>query len=261
MKKLITVLKTNYCSIMKKIISLIIGLICILSSESVFSQFDYIYLGVGLGGSNIFDSNPAWKPYFDRTESKIPLIGGGFDGIESGVVIKGETNLDQDGDFMIPFSFEYVWLNSYEVFSLNESTRYGNGHYVNQQKIGTGLNYYFYTFPMQNVRPFVGFEIKGNFINNQLIERRTTFVRTKEVIYDYPETKPAVFRLGAEVKAGFRGEVTDGFFLNVSAGIEWLNLMGRDDLRGELLTPFSTYEDKESIVPQYHIAFIIEYKL
>lgn len=259
MKKLITVLKINYCSAMKKIITLIFILFCSFSIESAYAQFDYVFIGGGITGTNIFESNLGWKPIANKTGDSTYQIGGSFDGIETGILIKGETNLDKDGNFMLPFSFEFVWLNAFELVPQRTTKDYYS-HYVNLQKISTGLNYFFYTFPLQNVKPFIGFECKGVFINSQEMERKIVFTQTNTSKVMNATTKDPVFRLGAEIKGGFRGEITENFYLNFSGGIEWINLIGRDDARGELLTPFPGADNKESIVPNYHITFLVEYK-
>ncbi len=68
-------------------------------------------------------------------------------------------------------------------------------------------------------------------------------------------------RLGSEYKLGFRGELVKNFYINSFLGIELLNLLGRDDERRELFTPYKKGETQEQYVAQWHFVLMIEYKL
>jgi hypothetical protein len=220
--------------------------------------FGEYYVGIGLAGVNIFDSNPAWDPINSRD-----VIGGSFDGVENGFSISAATNLDENSTWMLPFSFEWLFLSANEQYVRASYQKEFWNHQIDLQKISTGIQWNFCTFPFKDVRAYMGLEVKAVLVNNQELtvkyKNTTTGVLVEEE-RNY-KVKDAAVRLGGEYKIGFRGELAHNLYLNVFAGYECLNLLGRDDNRGELLTPLSTYETEEGLVSGIHYNFIIEYKL
>lgn len=242
----------------KFIIILLIGMFTLTTAKS---QFNEIYVGAGITGTNIFTNNPATKPIFMKEiKNKELIVGGSFDGVETGFLVKGETNIDDSANFFIPFSFEYVWLNANELYWANMKTKIQLSHAIDIQKIATGLKWYFYKFPFQEVRPFLGFDVKGVFVNNISFTWSSIETSTGKKIVVNRETKPTAFRLGGEIYTGFRGMIIDEVFLTATFGVELLNAIGKDNSRGELLTPFVQNETEEKYVPNYHISLLIEYK-
>jgi hypothetical protein len=246
----------------KIFIALILGIIALNEAQA---QFDQIFVGAGITGTNIFSDNPSTKPIWSKNYKVALEEGGSFDGAEIGVILKTEFNLDSAGDFCIPIDFEYVWFTAKEIVWPSAKERIYLEHYVDAQKISAGLNWYFYKFPFQNVRPFIGFDLKAMFFNNQVFENRVVNLTTNTTDYRYQQTKDPTFKLGTEFKIGFKGALLENFYLSGSLGIEVMNLLFRDGDRGELLTPFKRYqgivEDEEKYVPDYHFTLIIEYKL
>ena len=220
--------------------------------------FSNIYLGIGLAGDNVFDSNPAWDPINSKS-----VIGGSFDGVESGIAVHFETNLDKKSHFMLPVSFENIWMDANEQYVRAAYDREYWKHSINCQKIGTGLNWVFFTFPFKDCKAYMGVEAKLFFINGEVFKVKevkqiagvdTSFSRSFK-------TKDDAVRLGGEYKLGFRGQLTGNFYVNCFLGIQAHNLLMRDDSRGQLLTPISTYETKEEVVWGLHYNFSIEYKI
>ncbi len=247
-------------------IKLFIALIfSIFAMSNANAQFDDIYLGIGFSGTNIFEGNVSSVPMMQKNSEKANIIGGSFDGAELGFIIKSEFNLDSACNFFIPVSFEYTWFTAKEIYWSSASSRQYLEHNMDAQRVSIGLNWYFYKFPFQNVRPFIGFDVKGSFFNRQELKNRIEYQHKDSVKYVYFQMKEPAFRLGGELKIGFRGELVKNFFLQGSFGVEVLNLLLRDGERGELLTPIKRYsgvtENEEKSVPNFHFSLIIEYKL
>ena len=223
--------------------------------EKPFSSF---YLGIGLAGDNIFDSNPALDPINSQY-----VIGGSFDGVESGIALQLETNLDSKSKFMMPIRFENIWMDANEQYVRASYRKEYWKHKINCQKFSAGVDWFFYTFPFRDCKAYLGAEAKVFFVNGEKFTVKEVD-RVNEVDTSYTRTfkvKESAVRLGGEVKLGFRGHLSGNFYLNCFAGIQAHNLLLRDDERGELLTPISTYEDEESIVWGLHYNFSVEYKL
>ena len=236
--------------------------------KSAFSEF---YIGVGLSGTQFFKDTPSWNPITYSLNPSQDVIGGSFDGLESGIHFSFVTNLTKSSELMLPFSFEYNWLSSGEILYPTPVTEWLMQHSIDVQKIGTGLQWQFYTFPFKDVKAYMETDIKMIFINNQKISKtayETNSDGSKSSTVTSFVPKETAIRFGAEYKLGFRGQLTKNFFINSFLGIELMNILGRDNNRGELLTPFGSltqnpkrFESKEQYVPNLDFVLMIEYKL
>jgi hypothetical protein len=258
---------------MKRIITILLVAICAIGIKAEDQPkpkvkkenkaFENISFGVGLTGTNIFDNNINWKPIVSNDNNiKDARIGGSFDGVETGLLLFSSINLDANGTWILPLSFEYVWLNAHEVVPISNTIRGDINHTIDIQKLATGIHFNFLTFPFKDVKAYLGLEAKAAFINNQEYQSSYTDIttgKTEKKIKFIP--KKSAVRFDGEVKLGIRGELTENFFINSSFGIDCLNLLGSDDSRGELLTPFGRYENEETLVPNYHFVLMIEYQL
>src|SRR5690606_3976962 len=71
--------------------------------------------------------------------------------------------------------------------------------------------------------------------------------------------KSDVWRFSFMPKIGVEGELTDDIYINASVGFQTLNLLGRDNRRGELLTPITDFETQESLVKSFVFSFMLQY--
>lgn len=226
--------------------------------------FKDFYFGIGLAGTNFIEDTPSWIPMQFTTKLDDYRIGGSFDGIESGLHLSVVTNLDDDSDWMLPLTFEYNWLSaSEEIFIGKQIGKFK--HTIDVQKIGTGIQWNFYTFQFDDVSAYMGAEFKAVFINNQNVVSQLLTKHedgTVEITNGpYPHEKPNAVRFGSEFKLGFRGELDAGFYINTFLGMELLNTLGKDNERKELFTPYKNVETEEQYVGQWHFVLMIEYKL
>jgi hypothetical protein len=60
-------------------------------------------------------------------------------------------------------------------------------------------------------------------------------------------------------RVGVEGMLFDPIQLNASVGLSCMNLIGRDDTRRELLTPFKWLEVKESYVWNLNFSLLFQY--
>lgn len=228
--------------------------------QGAFTDF---YIGCGLVGTNFMEDSPSWILIQPIDNTKEARNGGSFDGVETGIHFSLITNLDTDHNWLLPLTFEYNWLKAGEDVPLEKNVRLSISHRISTQKIGTGIQWQFYTFPFKDVRAYIGAEAKAVFVNNQLMKMEDKVIGDNGVTqpgltsYKY---KPDAVRFGSEIKLGFRGELINDFFINTSLGMEVVNLLGRDDKRGELFTAFDL-ETKEQLVPQWHFVLMLEYKI
>lgn len=228
--------------------------------QGAFTDF---YIGCGLVGTNFMEDSPEWIPISFSANEETLKYGGSFDGVETGIHFSLITNLDTDHNWLLPLTFEYNWLKAGEEVYASQYKKYVTSHKIATQKISTGIQWQFYTFPFKDVRAYIGAEAKAVFVNNQLMKVESIIVSDEGVVQSvttHRAAKPDAVRFGSEIKLGFRGELLHNFYINTFLGMEALNLLGRDDMRGELFTPY-IMESKEQIVPQWHFVLMLEYKI
>ena len=232
-----------------------------IEEKGAFTDF---YFGIGLAGTNFLEDTPSWVPISFSPDENDYRIGGSFDGVESGLHLSFVTNLDSESNWMLPLNFEYNWLSANEEIYYSKTI--GKYHHrIDVQKISTGIHWNFYTFHFQDVNAYMGAEFKAVFVNNQKLTSQQITKQDDGTITTvngpYKNEKPNAVRLGSEYKLGFRGELVKNFYINSFLGIELLNLLGRDDERRELFTPYKKGETQEQYVAQWHFVLLIEYKL
>ncbi len=233
------------------------------ATKEAFQDF---YIGIGLSGIAFFNDNPSWKHILNSPD-KNDVLGGSFDGLESGFHLSVMTNLNESSSLLLPISFEYDWLTAAEQMYQTSRTKLQVKHSIDIQKLGIGLQWQFLTFPFKDVKGYMEADLKVIFINNQEYRYVISELETDGTITSnlgpYNPKETAV-RFGAEYKLGFRGQLTKNFFINSFLGIELLNVLGRNDDRGELLTPWGSLkqmqersESKEQYVPNLHFVLIV----
>ena len=77
----------------------------------------------------------------------------------------------------------------------------------------------------------------------------------------YEVLQETATRLGMGLRIGVDGEVFAPWYVNISAGYNAFNLLGRNDSRGELFTPSNLSEKVESIIGAIATTILIQYKL
>lgn len=83
---------------------------------------------------------------------------------------------------------------------------------------------------------------------------------TLDVTYNIINKKSTT-RMGGVIKLGIDGELWDPWYVNISIGLGVMNLFGRKDARGELLTPIRLNEYKENYVYNLLFSMLIQYRL
>jgi hypothetical protein len=252
---------------MKKIFLIALGLISLtslamaqISTRTI--NFNKNYLTAGIVTTWIIGDNPNSAPFFERDPDKPAVYGGSLNGVQAGLGLKYGFVLDDQGDFVIPIGFDYTDFNSSERTPVTRDWTIYVDYKVNAYSLSTGLNWFFYKFSNVNVRSYLGFLIKGNYIEHGTKTTKEHF-RSNDSLYIKTERiKDDIFRLGAEITLGFEGEIYEPIFINVVAGLGCLNLLGRNDSRGNLFVAMPSANDskKETITFYNSITFMLTYK-
>jgi hypothetical protein len=251
---------------MKRTIIIALLLSLTVSTGAVFAQLGNIKVSGGLVTSRILGDNPATKPIVERDTSKPFVIGGSFDVPQNGLFLNFDVSLDEDDDLIIPFGIEYYMFRSAERVPITSYLTFLYKNSIDMQTIYTGFKWKFFKFPVANAKAYIEAKIAANFIGSgdfTVTQRRDNMSDTTLV---FPN-KDAATRLGGSIKIGFEGEVLDPIYVDTGVSLGVINFLGRDETlpddggRGELLTPLTNFESKESIVQAFNIFLSIKYRL
>lgn len=230
--------------------------------------FSTYYIGLGLAGSQFDRNSVSAKNITFSSDPNDHVIGGSFDGMESSIRASITTNIDRESNFLLPISYEYQFLRAGEMLYYNltpELQYYGTfKHQIDVHKLSIGGEWQFLATEFRDVKFYMGMDLKSYFITAQdFIREDTKIVGNDDVIIEKFPYKPKedALRFGGEVKLGIRGHLLGNFYINAFVGYESWNAIGRDNNRGQLLTPFSRTEVSENYVGAFHYFIGLEYKL
>jgi len=242
-----------------KIIMLLNVLLLFLISSETKAQVKWS-VASGLRTMSILGENPNTGPMIQRDTLKAQYIGGGFDQINSGIAIMGFAEFGEDGDIVVPFGFEYTEMIARERIPISRKTTAYLRNEVIVPSALVGFNYKFYKFTFADVKAYAGIEIDAFFFQSPNFYRRIEYETLDSVEVFETKTKTPAARLGGDIKIGFDGNLIDKLYINASIGFGVANLMFRDDNRGELLTPTSIDETKESIAATMRFGLLLRYE-
>jgi hypothetical protein len=239
---------------------IIIAIIYILFySYSLFAQYGEFAISSGLSTFRILGNGPNVQSMAGRDSSR-KYVGSSFSGVQPGFSVKANFNIDKEDVFNIPVDFNWYYLDGGEVIPV---TAYTTVTYHNKLHIGSlsvGLNWNMFKVPVANTKFYTGLEFVTTYIKQGELSQSIEYRELNTVDLQIVKTKTSALRLGALFKVGFVGEILSPWFLDASVGFGAINLLCRNDSRGELLTPFTYYESKESILYNMNFQLLIKYK-
>ncbi len=229
--------------------------------------YDYEYsLGVAFTTSKIMGDNPAIET-MRILNGSIP--GGSFNGAMPGVEVLGQYRLDKIGDWKLVGGVNYTSYSARERQPADISDiRFE--HNVNIISPLVGINYTIFRFPTAMSSFYAGLQLKYNYIFGSEFLVSETLRSTGEIVPRKPIDigKDNTGRAGGLFKLGIEGEIHENYMINVSWGIDVLNPVGRDNVRGNLLTPFSQsdfignvdWELEEELTYNFYFSLMIQYR-
>lgn len=233
----------------------------LLVQNSLFSQFKNLSITSGISTISILGNNPGAKSIIERDTTKEPIYGGSFKTPQPCFSLQANIGLDDENRFIIPIGFEYVYFNALERIPAATQLTVYLRHSISIPTFYTGFMFQFMKFPLANVKAYGGIEARASFVQEGVFYRRFYYHALDSSFIYESKTKDAATRLGAVIRLGFQGEVIDPWFVNFSVAYGVMNLLGRNDKRGELLTPLTNFETKESMVFNLHFALLVQYRL
>lgn len=246
-------------------IALLTFVLMFVSNNVRANVYDYDYsLGVSFTTSKILGDNPAINTL---APINTPNVGGGINGAMPGFEIKGQYKLDGIGDWRLVAGANYTFLSAKERIPRDKSV-YRLSHTVEVLSPLIGLNYYIFRFPNAMSSIYAGLELRYNYIHGSNYQVAEEFKESGEVKTRSLFGKPNAGRVGGIIKLGIEGELYENYMINVSWGVDALNILGRDNNRGQLLTPFSKndlkigvdLENQEDFTYNFYFSLMIQYR-
>lgn len=246
---------------------LALGVVLIANSSFAFSQKSEIKIGGGLSAAWINGANPARDFLFpdvlqgSPADSVVYLPGGSLDGLQTGIGLRARFGLADSNMIRLIVGADYLFyrgswripLESGSVFlehRVDMPTAVLGGEYVVRQltplvNLYAGAEFraaYLYS-------GFFDWEFKA--LDGSLIQERGSTT-----------AKSSTFRLGAALRIGLEGEFEKNVIIDTNIGYGVVNLIGKDDARGQLLTSNpSQFETEESTVGNILFSFMLMYRI
>lgn len=222
-----------------------------------FSQLKDLSIEFGLIPTSVFGNNGASDVF--QSGQKESTIGGGFFGFQTGIFVKSLWDVGASG-VSIPFGFEYVFYRAYHRVPLAPNVTLYIKHFIDVPTVTLGFRYALFKLPFANVKMYTEIDARGNFIGKSNYNVRIDYEAYDSTVIRSVSYKNSVFRFGAGFKLGFLGEIVHPWYANIFAAVNYVNLFGRNNKRGELLTPDPKYETMENPVYNFQLAVSLMYK-
>lgn len=186
--------------------------------------------------------------------------GGGFFGFNNAFFLKAIFEPLPNSKLSFPVGIEYIFYRAYHRVPISRYVTAYLTHSIDLPSVNIGARYSFIKLPFANVRFFGELNIAGNFVGAS-----NYTVRLDYELFDSSSTKTVIgkqstFRFGGGIRFGFFGEIENPWYVNICGGINFINLVGRNNSRGELLTPTNVFEPTENPVYNFTLGFSIIYK-
>jgi len=231
--------------------------------------FPEIHVGVGLVTSWLNGANPASDIIFPR--DTVHSIGGGFNGQQPGIALRGIFIMDPDRRIRITTGLDYIWYTGLQRIEGPGYTFYAR-HTLEIPTIILGFEYAFLTLPLANAKVYAGVDARYSIVSGGSFRRRVVYKNFDKIDDTTIASKPfygnqaypqfeSQSRLGAALKLGIEGELLDPIYVNISGSYGAINLVGRNDIRGELLTPSKEVaETQESVLGNIFFTMMMQYR-
>lgn len=228
------------------------------AGQTFSSEPTRFYIAGGLTTTWISGYNPASEPLFPKDTNQIE--GGGIYGQQPGISLRGIYMIDPERTLRVTAGGDLFFVTGSQriedkYFSLTA------WHTMNIATITGGFEYAFATLPLANGRVYAGVEGRCSFIENISFTSIIYYKGFDSTVIRTYDTKQTATRFGSALRLGVEGEILDPAFINISVAYNVMNLFNRDDNRGELLTPKSPFEKKESVVDNFLFSFWLQYRL
>lgn len=218
-------------------------------------------LGAGIVTTNIIGSNRATSAIGPTRIDSEAFIGGSFKNSQPGVRLKGTFLFDEMEDLRFTTSFDYLLFSGKERYGVPPNVSISYIHDLNIASLGLGLEYVWANLDFANAKLYTGFDIQSNYIHNAYFKEAIRYLDKFKEDEIFETGKDDALRFGGSVRLGVEGRLRSKFYVNTGLSVGVLNLIGRDDSRGELLTPLSIFESTENMLSVLQVYILVQYNM
>ncbi len=225
-----------------------------------------VFVAGGLSTIDLMGDNPSSLPMVDfaewQTADPDPVWGGGYTGPQSGMGLAFTFLLDDEETYRVPIGLDYYFFHSVQRVPLARDITIHLKHTYSVGSLSLGFDYVYVRFPLAEAKSYVGVDTRLTLLAADKYTMFRNFHNSDDLDSTYKvQTKDDAFRLGGTLKLGIEGKIYDRWYLNINAGYSVMNLLLRDDERGELFTPPVQPETKENLVYGFVFRFFVQYRL
>lgn len=242
---------------------ILLFVITIAFTNGLYSQlFTNPRLSFGVVTTNILGDNRAKLPMVATDDEENAYTGGSFGFTQPGLRFLATFPETTNDDLRFNASIDYLFFSGRERIVINRNIVHLLRHDVNLLGFGAGADYVLLDLGFANAKFVAGAEIKGYYLHGISAEIYEDYLNENSNDNVYKHTpKSSSFRLGGSVKFGVEGRLRKNIFVNAGVGLGAINLLGRDDARGELLTPLTLFENSEALVSTFNVYILLQYNL
>lgn len=214
----------------------------------------------GLATTWIVGSNVAQEGLIPQ--DTIDKVGGGFNGQQLGASLRLIYGMNEANTIRLNTGLDYYFLRGTQRLSGKAAQGFVNTE-TDLPTIALGIDYAFVEYPPGNARIYAGLEARGTFIISRPSTLRLIRLGEQEPFQqEVFASKENTFRAGGAVRLGIEGEIFHPLFVNISTAYGVANLIGRNDARGELLTPAAVTADEsgENFLHTMFFSFLLQYR-
>ncbi len=204
--------------------------------REIYKHKSNLMYSAGISTQQVLFNHPAANSmYFDN--DKDFTEGGSFDGAQSGFDLRVMYIMPNNEKLYFSTGLEYTFFSSKEQYAISNTSVTNYSHKINLLSPYIGAYYRILRVPLANTNIYIGPELKFNYIHNGQFQYNVENMQDNEksqIIDKY--YKGNTFRLGGLLRIGAEGEISEQIGANISVGLHWVNMLGRDNSYGELLT-------------------------
>ncbi len=234
----------------------------ILNANSSYSQIGAkLNVAAGIVTTNIVGKNRATSPIGPTSAVEEAFIGGSFRNAQPGISLKGTFLFDDMKDLRLTTTLDYMLFSGKEKYGVPPNVTIAYVHDLNIASIGLGLEYVWANLDFANAKLYSGFDIRSNYIHKSYFKESIKYLDKFKDDDIFEAGKDDAWRFGGNIRLGVEGRLRSNFYVNTGLSLGVLNIIGRDDDRGELLTPLAIFESKENMLSVLQIYILIQYNM
>lgn len=219
-------------------------------------------IAAGITTNRVFGISAQSMFSFDEN---VTSVGGSFNGAQPGIEFRYTYDLDENGDFRFPIGLNYEFFSSREKIPVPPVIEVKLQHNLEIISPYVGLEYRFFKLPRARAYVYGGIDFRAAMVNNVLYTNIIENLRDPEETVSNSVGKENATRYGVNYRIGVEGEISNNYEINASAGLNVMNIFGKDGNRGELLTPIPrnipvSTENQESIVYGLYVSILLQYR-